>query len=72
MPDDLPTRADIYAANDGPLSDDDRALLEALVAGLKSAGYDAVDWTMEQFDPLADPPERLVELTAIAAANALL
>lgn len=44
---------------------------EALVAGLKSAGYDAVDWTMEQFDPLADPPERLVELTAIAAAAGL-
>jgi len=28
MPDDLPTRADIYAANDGPLSDDDRRQLD--------------------------------------------
>lgn len=44
---------------------------EALVAGLKEAGYDAVDWTMEQFDPLADPPERLVELVAIAAGAGL-
>lgn len=39
---------------------------QALVAGLKEAGYDAVDWTMEQFDPLGDPPERLSELTALA------
>lgn len=30
MPDDLPTRADIYAATDGPLSDDDRRQLDRI------------------------------------------
>ncbi|HSZ70467.1 MAG TPA: sugar phosphate isomerase/epimerase family protein [Solirubrobacteraceae bacterium] len=42
-----------------------------IVALLAGAGYGAVDWTMEQFDPLRDPPERLRELVSEAAAAGL-
>ncbi len=38
---------------------------------LAEAGYGAVDWTMEQFDPLRDPPERLAELVVLARAAGL-
>ena len=44
------------------------AEIVALVAG---AGYAAVDWTMEQFDPLSDPPERLQEIVDQARAVGL-
>ncbi len=44
---------------------------EQIVALLAGAGYGAVDWTMEQFEPLRDPPERLAELVAIARAAGL-
>jgi sugar phosphate isomerase/epimerase len=37
-----------------------------LVQSLRTIGYDAVDWTMEQFDPLTDGSQRLVELVALA------
>lgn len=37
-----------------------------LVASLSAIGYEAVDWTMEQFDPLKDGSEQLVELVALA------
>jgi sugar phosphate isomerase/epimerase len=39
------------------------AEIVALVAG---AGYAAVDWTMEQFEPLRDSPQRLEELVQSA------
>jgi sugar phosphate isomerase/epimerase len=42
-----------------------------VAALLADAGYDAVDWTMEQFDPLRDPPGRLVELVGVARAAGL-
>jgi sugar phosphate isomerase/epimerase len=44
------------------------AEIVALVAG---AGYAAVDFTMEQFDPLCEPPQRLQEITAQAHAAGL-
>jgi sugar phosphate isomerase/epimerase len=37
-----------------------------LVGALVAAGYDAVDWTMEQWDPLVDGPEVLAGLIALA------
>jgi sugar phosphate isomerase/epimerase len=40
----------------------------ALVAG---AGYGAVDWTMEQFEPLRDSPQHLQEIAASARAAGL-
>jgi sugar phosphate isomerase/epimerase len=40
----------------------------ALVAG---AGYGAVDWTMEQFDPLRDAPQRLEEIVEHARGAGL-
>ncbi|HUN78420.1 MAG TPA: sugar phosphate isomerase/epimerase family protein [Solirubrobacteraceae bacterium] len=33
-----------------------------IVAMLAAAGYSAVDWTMEQYEPLRDPPGQLREL----------
>jgi sugar phosphate isomerase/epimerase len=39
---------------------------QALVGTLAQLGYDAVDWTMEQYDPLADPPGELERLVAVA------
>jgi sugar phosphate isomerase/epimerase len=42
-----------------------------IVALLAGAGYGAVDWTMEQFDPLCEPPERLRELVGEAGAAGL-
>ena len=42
-----------------------------LTDALTVIGYQAVDWTMEQFDPLEEPPERLAELVAIADAQRL-
>ncbi|HEY3759899.1 MAG TPA: sugar phosphate isomerase/epimerase family protein [Solirubrobacteraceae bacterium] len=44
------------------------AEIVALVAG---AGYAAVDWTMEQFDPLCDSPRRLEEMVQQAHAAGL-
>lgn len=44
---------------------------EQVVELLAEAGYGAVDWTMEQFDPLRDPPERLAELVVLARAAGL-
>ncbi len=37
-----------------------------LVAMLAEAGYGAVDWTMEQWDPLAEGPEVLADLAGLA------
>lgn len=42
-----------------------------IVALLAAAGYDAVDWTMEQYEPLRDPPGRLAELVRRADAGGL-
>ncbi len=42
-----------------------------IVELLVRAGYGAVDWTMEQFDPLRDPPERLLEMTELARGAGL-
>jgi sugar phosphate isomerase/epimerase len=42
-----------------------------VVAMLAEAGYEAVDWTMDQFDPLAEPPSRLADLVAEAHAGGL-
>jgi sugar phosphate isomerase/epimerase len=39
---------------------------------LAGAGYAAVDWTMEQYDPLVDPAARLAELVGDAHAVGLL
>jgi sugar phosphate isomerase/epimerase len=44
------------------------AEIVALVAG---AGYGAVDWTMEQFEPLRDSPQRLREIVKHAHAAGL-
>jgi sugar phosphate isomerase/epimerase len=38
---------------------------------LAGAGYAAVDWTMEQYDPLRESPERLTELAGAAQAAGL-
>ncbi|HXB65007.1 MAG TPA: sugar phosphate isomerase/epimerase family protein [Solirubrobacteraceae bacterium] len=43
----------------------------AIVELLAGAGYEAVDWTMEQFDPLHDQPERLRELVEQARGAGL-
>jgi sugar phosphate isomerase/epimerase len=43
-----------------------------IVELLAGAGYAAVDWTMEQYDPLHDSPERLAELAGAARAAGLL
>jgi sugar phosphate isomerase/epimerase len=43
----------------------------AIVELLAGAGYEAVDWTMEQFDPLRQPPERLRELAELARGAGL-
>ena len=40
---------------------------ETLVAALADCGYTAVDWTMEQFDPLTDEPAVLRGLVETAA-----
>jgi|HubBroStandDraft_6_1064221.scaffolds.fasta_scaffold313945_2 sugar phosphate isomerase/epimerase len=42
-----------------------------IVALLAGAGYGAVDWTMEQFDPLRDSPQRLQEMVEQARAAGL-
>jgi sugar phosphate isomerase/epimerase len=42
-----------------------------VVAMLSAAGYAAVDWTMDQFDPLTAPPSVLGELVATAHAAGL-
>lgn len=39
---------------------------EQLVELLARAGYDAVEWTMEQFDPLAAPAGELTRIAALA------
>jgi sugar phosphate isomerase/epimerase len=38
---------------------------------LQRNGFDAVDWTREQFNPLVDPPSKLVELVEIASDHGL-
>jgi sugar phosphate isomerase/epimerase len=38
---------------------------------LQTNGYDAVDWTREQFNPLIDPSSKLVELVGIANDHGL-
>jgi sugar phosphate isomerase/epimerase len=38
---------------------------------LQESGYDAVDWTTEQFDPLAESPQKLVELVSLAGDHGL-
>lgn len=44
---------------------------EQLVETLAAGGYGAVDWTMEQFDPLDEPDAALVRLVGIARAAGL-
>lgn len=44
---------------------------EQVVALVTAAGYAAVDWTMEQFDPLDQPPEELVRIAGLARAAGL-
>lgn len=44
---------------------------ERLVEALAAAGYGAVDWTMEQFDPLDEPDAALVRLAELARAAGL-
>lgn len=61
-----PERAIGYVAADTGGRDPAR-----LVALLADAGYDAIDWTMEQYDPLSDPPARLLELARQARAAGL-
>lgn len=43
----------------------------ALAAALAEIGYEAVDWTMEQYDPLAEPPAALGRLVEAARASGL-
>lgn len=43
----------------------------ALAGTLADAGYTAVDWTMEQFDPITDGPADLRRLVEIAGAAGL-
>jgi sugar phosphate isomerase/epimerase len=38
---------------------------------LAQAGYGAVDWTLEQYDPLAEPPQRLAEIVTRSHAAGL-
>jgi sugar phosphate isomerase/epimerase len=42
-----------------------------IVARLSACGYDAVDWTMEQFDPLVQPASELAGLVTLAADHGL-
>jgi sugar phosphate isomerase/epimerase len=42
-----------------------------IVALLAGAGYGAVDWTMEQYDPLAEPAGRLLEIVEQTRAGGL-
>jgi len=44
---------------------------EQVVTMLAETGYDAVDWTMDQFDPLDAPASVLCELVAIARQGGL-
>ena len=44
---------------------------EVLAAELAAIGYEAVDWTMEQYDPLDEAPAHLVRLVGVAADNGL-
>jgi sugar phosphate isomerase/epimerase len=44
---------------------------QEIVALLAGAGYGAVDWTMEQYDPLRDAPGRLQEIVGDAHAAGL-
>lgn len=44
---------------------------EQVVTMLAEAGYDAVDWTMDQFDPLDAPASALCDLVAIAYQGGL-
>ncbi|HEY3830271.1 MAG TPA: sugar phosphate isomerase/epimerase family protein [Solirubrobacteraceae bacterium] len=45
--------------------------VQDIIALLTAAGYGAVDWTMEQFDPLYDSPGRLEEIVGRAHAAGL-
>jgi sugar phosphate isomerase/epimerase len=42
-----------------------------VVATLSELGYTAVDWTVEHFDPMAQPPEDLVELAKLSESAGL-
>lgn len=44
---------------------------EQLVEALAATGYTAVDWTMEQFDPLDESDDALARLTGVAHAAGL-
>lgn len=44
-----------------------RRTAQEVASLLQINGYDAVDWTREQFDPLSDPTSKLVELVTMAA-----
>jgi sugar phosphate isomerase/epimerase len=47
-------------------SDMDGAPPSAIVELLAASGYTAVDWTMEQYEPLRDEPQRLAQLVTLA------
>jgi sugar phosphate isomerase/epimerase len=42
-----------------------------VVSTLSELGYSAVDWTLDHFDPMAQPPEDLVELAKLADSAGL-
>jgi hypothetical protein len=45
--------------------------VEAVIELLAAAGYAAVDWTMEHYDPLEEPPRRLEEIVKRSRAAGL-
>jgi sugar phosphate isomerase/epimerase len=45
--------------------------VQEILALLAAAGYEAVDWTMEQYDPLAEPTTRLMEIVRQSHAAGL-
>jgi sugar phosphate isomerase/epimerase len=56
----------------GYIAADTRGMPPSDIVSLLSAhGYDAVDWTMEQFDPIEHPASRLAELVSLAADHGL-
>jgi sugar phosphate isomerase/epimerase len=56
----------------GYIAADTRGMPPAGIAAQLSAhGYDAVDWTMEQFDPIEQPASQLTGLVSLAADHGL-
>src|SRR5271166_2980190 len=56
----------------GYIAADTRGMPPSDIASLLSAhDYAAVDWTMEQFDPLDNPASQLADLVSLAADHGL-